>query len=85
MTFISSKPASVSAFSTAGAGRGVILSIMVQGKETFSSSFTQSAKPWGAKPFSTHFSVMDTTLLRIFSPLREQLSVLTTAMGTPPA
>ena len=82
---MSSNPASASAFSTAGAGRGVILSIMVQGKETLASSSTQVAKSLGAKPFSTHLFTMATTLLRIFSPFREQLSVLTTAMGYFPA
>ena len=61
------------------------MSIMVQGKETLLSSSTQEAKSWETKPLASHLSTMVTTLLRIFSPFREQLSVLTTAMGYFPA
>ena len=82
---MSSIPRSFKTFSTTSAGRGVILSIMVQGKDTFPSSVTQSRKPPSTKPFSCHFSAMVTTPLRTFSPLWEQLSVLTTARGKAPA
>ena len=63
------------------AGRGVILSIMLQGKETLLSSLTQAANSAGQKPFSTHPSTMVTTEDLSFSPLWEQLSMLTIAMG----
>ena len=58
---------------------------MDQGKDTFSSSRTQSANAWDTCPFSSHWSTTVMTLARSFSPLWEQLSMLTMAMGAPPA
>ena len=82
---ISSKPASISCFSMISAGRGVILSIMLHGKETRASSFTYASKSAGTSPFFTHAATISITLARSFSPLWEQLSMLTMAIGIAPA
>ena len=81
---MSSMPASSSIFCTAGAGRGVILSIMLQGKETCVSSRSHSVKVAGTKPFFSQASATSRMLPFSFSPLWLQLSMLTTASGAFP-
>ena len=82
---MSSMPREASSFSISGAGRGVILSIIDQGKETALSSPSQAAYSAGANPFFTQASAISSTEARSFSPLWEQLSMLTRARGALPA
>ena len=62
-------------------GRGVILSIMLQGKETFSITYSENAL--STLPLSSQPFIMLITPACNFSPLCEQLSILTTASGAP--
>ena len=78
-------PAAVSASSTTLAGRGVILSIMDQGNETWVSSDTQATKPSSTYSRFRHCSATVRIPARSFSPLWEQLSMLTMATGAAPA
>ena len=78
-------PSAVSFCSTTSAGRGVILSIMLQGKETFASSSSHATNSAGTKPRFSHSRAISVTPAFSFSPLWEQLSMLTTATGVPPA
>ena len=82
---ISSTPLSASIASTFLSGRGVILSIMLHGKETVSSSFTYPTNSSVTNPFFCHSSAIVTMLAFSFSPLWLQLSMLTTASGSFPA
>ena len=61
------------------------MSIMDQGKDTLFSFATQTANSGVTWPRSSHCSTTAMTPARSFSPLWEQLSMLTTAMGAPPA
>ena len=80
-----SKPSALSISITFASGRGVILSIIVQGKPTLSGSFTYFTKPASATPRAHHCSAK--ALMASYSrvPLWEQLSMLTMAMGSAPA
>ncbi len=82
---MSAIPASASCFSITSAGLGVILSIMLQGKETLSSSLIYASNSAGTSPFSFHAFTMARTLPLNFSPLWLQLSMLTRATGAAPA
>ena len=85
MGAISSIPSASRAFSTTSAGLGVILSIMLHGKDTFVSSSSHATNSLLTCPFFNHSSATVTTLLFSFSPLWLQLSMLTTAIGVAPA
>ena len=80
-----SKPSALTISMTLASGRGVILSIIVQGKPTFSGSLTYFTKPGSATPLAHHCSAK--ALMASYSrvPLWEQLSMLTIAMGSAPA
>ena len=77
-------PDSSSIRCTSGAGRGVILSIMLQGNDTWLSSDSQRTNSFGTKPFTCHARAISRMLLCSFSPLWLQLSMLTTARGAFP-
>ena len=82
---MSATPRRPSSSCTRSEGWGVILSIMDQGKLTRPSSSSQSRKADSTSPRSAQPRAMDSTPARSFSPLRAQLSMLTMAMGAPPA
>ena len=58
---------------------------MVHGKATRLRSVTYSRKPRSASPFSHHFPANVSMASKSRSPLWEQLSMLTMAMGFLPA
>ena len=78
-------PRAVSWSATFWEGWGVILSIMDQGKLTLSSQESQRRKSSGTKPPFCQPSARVRQLSRSFLPFWAQLSMLTTAMGLPPA
>jgi hypothetical protein len=79
-----STPAAVSISRTLSSGRGVILSIIDQGKETLFLSRRKSKNAASATPFSIQpFAIVSIAAKRI-SPLCEQLSMLTMAIGIAP-
>ena len=80
----SSTPSSASIRRMASSGRGVILSIMVQGKETQEGSPSQPENPSETSPLFSQASAMARTACFSTSPLWEQLSMLTMARGWRP-
>ncbi len=67
--------------STDASGLGVILSIIVHGKATLSFDWTYSQKPSSTRCCCVHCLAKAYTASRSLSPLCEQLSILTKAIG----
>src|SRR5574344_1213461 len=84
-TSVSSKPRDESIFATPPSGLGVILSIIDQGKDTFSGLERYSLKPSSTNPSFCQASATSITPFWSFSPLWEQLSMETKANGKAPA
>ena len=84
MGSLSSKPSFSSICLTLSSGRGVILSIMDIGKLTRFSSPMYSRKALSADPLSTYALAMVSMAALSLSPLCEQLSIETKAIGYAP-
>ena len=78
---LSSKPKSFNFLDIVSEGRGVILSIILKGKETLFLSSKYSIKPSLSKPFFNHsFAIVIIASLSL-SPLFAQLSTLNIEIG----
>ena len=82
---ISARPSPSSASFTLSEGWGVILSIIDQGKLTQAGFSSQSRKAAGTSSRSCQPRATASTPSRSFLPFWAQLSMLTMAMGAPPA
>ncbi len=79
-----STPSLVKTSPTKFAGRGVILSIIDHGKETFASSCSQSRNSSSTNPRFFHSCAIVSTEVRSRDPLCEQLSIEDRVIGVPP-
>ena len=82
---MASTPSASSRLAISALGRGVILSIIVQGKATCFSSLTQARKASVTNPPSRQASATRRTASRRREPFFEQLSMETRLSGPAPA